>query len=86
MNKDRLNRLAEVASTIEDAVDQIQDLADEEQEAIDNLPDSLRESERATKMEEAVLDMGDLIDRLCRFEDHLDHVIAKYSATKRNKQ
>lgn len=85
MNKDRRERLADVESTIEEAVDQIQDLIDEEQEAIDNLPDSLQESARAMVMSEAIEDMEDLIDKLCNFEDLLSRTVEKYSNKKQSK-
>lgn len=46
MNKERRESLAEVESTIDEAIEQILDIIDEEQDSFDNLPDSLQSSNR----------------------------------------
>ena len=85
MNKERRERLSEVATTIEEARDQIQEIIDEEQDAVDNLPDSLQDSERAYKMMDAISDMGELIDKLDGFEKELEGVVQKYSPQRKPK-
>ncbi len=86
MNKERRERLSEVATTIEEARGQIQGIIDEEQDAVDNLPDSLQDSDRACKMMDAISDMGELIDKLDDFEKNLDEVVKKCSPQQKPKR
>ena len=78
MNKERKERLAEVETTIEDAIDQIQYIVDEEQEAIDNLPDSLQDSQRVMSMYDAIDNMEGLITTLEGARSELGDVLVSF--------
>lgn len=71
MNKDRRERLKSTLDALEAAFDELDCIQEEEEAALDNLPENLRESERASQMEnnieeiqDAVSDMREAYDRL----------------------
>lgn len=49
---------------LQEALDIIEDVVYEEQESLDNLPDGIRESEKADKMEEYIQYMDSAKDEL----------------------
>lgn len=79
MNKERKERLAEVETTIDDAIDQIQYIVDEEQEAIDNLPVSFQDSDRAMSMYDAINGMEGLITTLEGARNELGDVLLSFN-------
>lgn len=83
MNKDRRNALAEVESTIDEAIGQIQDVIDEEADALDGLPESLQDSDRAMAMNDAIEDMESLIGVLDDFTQKLLDVVKKHTPKKK---
>lgn len=85
MNKERRENLAEVESTIDEAIDQIQNIIDEEQDAFDNLPDPFQDSDRGAKMEEAIIDMEELIDKLRTVSNEIESVVKKHTPVKKTK-
>lgn len=50
MNKDRRNRLKEIAGDLEQIAGDLQDVLDEETEAMDNLPESFQYSDMSDAM------------------------------------
>ena len=69
MNKARRNKLDEIVSEIQAALEKLEDVAAEEENAYDNMPESLQESERGEQMCE-------YIDTMDEAASCLDAVIA----------
>lgn len=59
MNKARRMRLIAVQSKLSDLKAEIEQIRDEEQEAYDNLPESIQDSPRGERMEEAIDELYD---------------------------
>ena len=51
MNQERRARLKHTLDALEAALDELECLQEEEEEALDNIPENLRESERASQMD-----------------------------------
>ena len=71
MNKERRERLKCTLDALEAALDELECIQEEEEEALDNLPENLRESERASQMDynieeisNAVADMKQALESL----------------------
>lgn len=86
MNKERRERLSEVATTIEEARDQIQEIIDEEQDAYDNLPPSLQDAERGLFMQDAIEALEELDSELDGFLGKVHQVIEKLTPCKSKKK
>lgn len=82
MNKDRRERLLDVASVIEDAKNQIQDIIEEETEAIDNMPESLQCTDRIMRMNDGIVEMERLIAYLDTFNENLNKTVENLKPTK----
>ncbi|MBD5224218.1 MAG: hypothetical protein HDS71_09290 [Bacteroidales bacterium] len=54
MNANRRKRISAIWDKIEDLKAELESIMEEEQECFDNLPESLQDSERGDKMQEAV--------------------------------
>lgn len=57
-------RTAELVSLAEDLVSEIESVRDEEQEYLDNMPDSLREGDKAQAAQDAIGEMESALDAL----------------------
>lgn len=71
MNANRRKELNKAISALESIKETIDRLTEEEQEAFDNMPESLQESERGTKAEEAI---SNLTDASCYITDAIDYI------------
>jgi ABC-type transporter Mla subunit MlaD len=78
MNNDRrkairsiITRLQVAVSAIEDISSEMEDLKSEEQDYIDNLPDNLKDSERANIADAAVSAMDEAITMLDDFAQNI---------------
>ena len=58
MNQQRRTKLKKARGLVSEAKEIVESVRDEEQEAYDNLPESIMDSERGERMEEAI----DLLD------------------------
>ena len=65
MNKDRRQQLRDVKDSLDEAISLLNDIKDEEQDAFDNLPENFQESERATRMTEAIDEIDEAISSIC---------------------
>lgn len=54
MNKERRKRIQELKDKLLDLQTEIEAIKNEEQEAYDNLPESLQEGDKGTKMSDAI--------------------------------
>lgn len=54
MNANRRKRIGAIWDKIEDLKAELESIMEEEQECFDNLPESLQDSERGDKMQEAI--------------------------------
>lgn len=64
MNKVRRKSLASVYELIERAKEQLEELLAEEEECRDNMPESLQDTERYERMEEACSNMEEAVEGL----------------------
>ena len=69
MNKARRAKLNAIINALNDLRSDLELVHDEEQDVMDNMPESLQESERYERMEEAVDNMDDALSSL---EDAVD--------------
>ena len=70
MNKDRRARLKHTLDALEAALDELECLQEEEQDALDNLPENLKESERASQMDFNIEEIEDAVrDIRCSLEN-----------------
>lgn len=74
MNAARRKNLAKASALIEEAIVLISQCDEEEQEALGNLPDSLREAEKARAMEENSTVMQDCIADLENARDNINPI------------
>ena len=74
MNKARRKRLEEIRGKIEELRDELETVKDEEEAAKDNMPESLWETEKYEKMDDAVSDMELAIDSLDDVMSYLESV------------
>ena len=64
MNAERRKNLEKVEALIGEARTLLEDIKSEEEDAYGNLPESLQNTERGEKMDEAISEMDDIIDTL----------------------
>lgn len=62
MNKVRRKKLADILKQLEQLEDQLREVQGEEQNAFDNLPESIQNSGKGEKMEEAISAIESAID------------------------
>lgn len=60
---------------IDNAQSELETIKDEEEDAMNNMPESLQETTRYTKCENAVDDLSDAIDSLTEYSEALDSII-----------
>lgn len=61
MNNARRKQIDAIISKMEESKSELENLLEEEQEAYDNMPDSLQDSERGEKAQEAISNLEDAI-------------------------
>lgn len=74
MNNQRRKSIKEVIAKINTIKDLVQNIYDEEQEAYENMPENLRESERAMDSEEAQENLEAVIEVLDEAIDYLGEI------------
>lgn len=72
MNKDRRSRLRKIIDQITDLKSGIEEIKEEEQDSFDNLPESLQQGEKGSKMEEAISNMEDATNAIDEIESSLN--------------
>lgn len=72
MNKVRRAKLNAIINALNDLRSDLELVHDEEQDVMDNMPESLQESERYERMEEAVDNMDDAMSSLDDAVDSLE--------------
>ena len=63
--------LADVVSTIDDAISQIEEVRDDEQDAFDNMPEGLQCSRSGDSMQAAIDGMDKIIDDLAAVQNKI---------------
>ena len=76
MNKARRAKLNAIINALNDLRSDLELVHDEEQDVMDNMPESLQESERYERMEEAVDNMDDALSSLEDAVDSLECAMA----------
>lgn len=71
MNNQRRNEIQKAIEKLETIQDNIDFIAGEERDAFDNLPESIQESERGQKMEEAADTLEEVKDAISELVDSL---------------
>jgi hypothetical protein len=74
MNKVRRKALERAGGLFHEAYDIITACCDEEQEYLDNMPENLRESERAEKAEDAIETMSEILEELYSFVNMIEDI------------
>lgn len=77
MNIKRKSKLEKVIEKMRENVDELQEILDEEQEYNGNIPDNLRESERAEASSEAIDTLTDAVMSIELVCDDLDEIVEK---------
>lgn len=77
MNTERKHKLCNVIEKIRKNVDELQDILVEEQEYNNNIPDNLRESERAETSSEAIDTLDDAVMSIESACDELDEIVER---------
>lgn len=77
MNTERKHKLCNVIEKIRKNVDELQDILVEEQEYNNNIPDNLRESERAETSFEAINALTDAIRTVEEATNNLDEIVER---------
>lgn len=72
MNKNRRDELEKALSLLNEASDIVESVQMDEQDALDNLPESLSESEKYSKMEDAVDFLSDAADSINEAIDYIE--------------
>lgn len=72
MNKSRRSKLADARMHMDVARSIVQGVIEEEQTSLDGLPDNLRDSERAEKMEAAIDAMDEAIESIVEASSSLE--------------
>ena len=76
MNKDRRKRLRTIICQLADLKGQLEHLQEAEEEAMENMPESLQDSERYERMEEAAEALQTAVYSLEEIADSLGELIA----------
>lgn len=72
LNQERRRALQKAQRLLEDASEMVSQIMDEERDAFDNLPENLQDSERGSKMEDAIDAMESAIDSISEAIQYLD--------------
>lgn len=75
MNKERRNRLQKVIDQLEELKEEVSSICEEEQEAYDNMPESLQDGERGSKMYENISTLEDQESNFDELIGNLQEVI-----------
>lgn len=75
MNNTRREQLREIQTELRAIYERLDILCDEEQAAYDNTPESLQESERGEKAQEAIDTMESVRDQILESADEIDEII-----------
>lgn len=75
MNNTRRKQLQEIQTELRNIYERLDILRDEEQAAYDNTPESLQESERGEKAQEAIDTMESVRDQILESADEIDEII-----------
>ena len=75
MNNDRRKRLNAAKEKLLALIDYIEEIRIDEEEAFENMPESLQESERGEKMQDAVIDIQQLCDDLSAVIDDIETIV-----------
>jgi len=76
MNNQRRKELAAINETIADLRSKLQEILDAEQEAFENMPESLQDSERGEKSQNAISEMENAIGNLDDTESAIEEAIS----------
>lgn len=71
MNEARRKSLADAITSLESAKSVIEEIKGEEEESLENLPDSMKEGQRGTDMQEAIDNLDEAINSI---ESAVDNV------------
>lgn len=74
MNNTRRKQIEDKISSLQIIYDELECLKDEEEEYYDNIPDNLRESERATSSEEIISNFEDALETLSSAIEELENI------------
>ena len=75
MNNTRRKQLQEIQTELRNIYERLDILRDEEQAVYDNTPESLQESERGEKAQEAIDTMESVRDQILESADEIDEII-----------
>ena len=75
MNNTRRKQLQEIQTELRNIYERLDILRDEEQAAYDKTPESLQESERGEKAQEAIDTMESVRDQILESADEIDEII-----------
>lgn len=78
MNKARRKKLGEIIDQLEYLREDLDAVASEERDAYDNLPESLKESDRGSAMEEAADELDDICSEMEELKDRIQSVYDEY--------
>lgn len=75
MNKKRREKLSLAISAIEHAEQIIDFVKDDEELALDNIPENLRDLDKASAMEDAVEHLGEALDHVRQAQEEIEQAI-----------
>lgn len=75
MNKARRKRIQDLKDKLLDILTEIEEIINEEQEAYDNLPESLQDGDKGTKMSEAIDNLDSAYSSLEEVGEYLGEAI-----------
>ena len=78
MNKARRKKLGAIIDQLKYLREDLDAVASEERDAYDNLPESLKESDRGTAMEEAADELDDICSEMEELKDRIQSVYDEY--------
>lgn len=71
MNNKRRKALAQLITQLEECTSYLQGILDEEQDAFDNIPESLQDSDKGNRIEDAIDTMQNACDQISEATDSL---------------
>lgn len=72
MNQKRRDKLKEAVSLLERAYNIVADIAEEESDALDNMPENLQSSDRYEKMESAIDELEEALQKISDANESID--------------
>lgn len=75
MNKKRREKLSLAISTIARAEMIVDSVKDDEELALDNMPENLRDSDRASAMEDAIEHLGEALDHIRQAQNEIEQAV-----------